>query len=117
MVRLQISLFFLFEKYGLILFGQSLRVDVEQEGEYVVIDIEDNAGGIDSKIISKIFTTKKEQGGTGLGLYIAKIIIEESMQGSLGVINTELGAKFKIKLLGDLDGDNKETQHIVRRRQ
>ena len=39
-----------------------------------------------------------QTGGTGLGLYIAKIIIEHNMQGELEVYNTEQGALFTIKI-------------------
>jgi len=68
----------------------------------IVISICDNAGGIDEKIIDRIFepyfTTKLKNQGTGLGLNIAKIIIEEHFYGSLNVVNNEDGACFKIAL-------------------
>jgi signal transduction histidine kinase len=41
--------------------------------------------------------------GTGLGLYIAKMIIENSMDGELGVKNTALGAKFRIGVKSGAD--------------
>ncbi len=66
------------------------------------INIEDNAGGIEKENIKHIFdpyfTTKKGTGGTGLGLYIANIIIEQNMQGTLTVSNTKKGAKFEISI-------------------
>lgn len=72
---------------------------------YVVVEIEDNAGGIDETHIEKIFeayfTTKANEGGTGLGLYIVKTIIEEHYQGSIAVKNTEKGAKFSILIKND----------------
>lgn len=68
----------------------------------IILDIEDNAGGVPSEIISKIFnpyfTTKNQNVGTGLGLYIAKNLIEESMQGSLEVKNIHNGALFRITI-------------------
>ena len=43
-------------------------------------------------------STKKESGGTGLGLYIAKIIITEHFNGSLEANNTDDGVVFTISL-------------------
>lgn len=66
------------------------------------LSIEDNAKGIPSEIIDKIFepyfTTKHPSVGTGLGLYMASTIIKESMQGKLYVENTQEGAKFFIEI-------------------
>lgn len=70
--------------------------------EELHISIEDNAGGIDHENIAKIFdpyfTTKMQTGGTGLGLYIAKIIIEHNMKGEILVSNTNHGALFTISI-------------------
>jgi signal transduction histidine kinase len=67
-----------------------------------IIEISDNAGGIDNKIIDKIFepyfSTHKESESMGLGLYMSKFIIEESCGGTLEVLNTKEGAKFTITL-------------------
>ena len=64
------------------------------------IKISDDAGGIDKKIIDKIFepyfSTKKQN--DGIGLYIAKTIIEKEMGGKLSVENKNKGAIFKITL-------------------
>jgi len=65
-----------------------------------VLEIEDNAGGVEEKYMQRIFepyfTTKHRSMGTGLGLYISKMIIENSMDGELSVNNTVKGAKFRI---------------------
>ncbi len=65
-----------------------------------LLEISDNAGGIDKEIIERIFepyfTTKHQSMGTGLGLYIAKMIIERSMGGTIEAENTLEGAKFSI---------------------
>ncbi|MGZ8547035.1 MAG: sensor histidine kinase [Sulfuricurvum sp.] len=64
--------------------------------------VEDNAGGIESTDIEKIFdlyfTTKSADKGTGLGLYMCRYIIEESFGGTISVENTTKGAKFVIEL-------------------
>ena len=64
------------------------------------ISICDNAGGIDLDIIDRIFepyfTTKEQGKGTGMGLYISKMIIEDNMDGTLSAQNIENGALFKI---------------------
>ena len=68
--------------------------------EKLEIEILDNGGGIKNEIISRIFepyfTTKKD--GMGLGLYMAKIIIEEKMNGMITVRNDSNNVVFTIKL-------------------
>ena len=51
-------------------------------------------------IFDPYFTTKHSSKGTGLGLYISKLIIEKNMGGELSVQNDEHGAVFKIVVLG-----------------
>jgi len=79
---------------------KEIRLFAESEGGVLLIAVEDNAGGIDNidKVFDPYFTTKEQTGGTGLGLYIAKIIIEHNMQGELLATNTENGARFELHL-------------------
>lgn len=60
-----------------------------------IITIEDNAGGIPKDIIEKIydpyFTTKHALKGTGLGLYVVKMLMKQSMQGSVDIKNHKEG--------------------------
>jgi len=64
------------------------------------VTVADNGGGIPAEIISKIFdpyfTTKGPQGGTGIGLFMSKAIIEKNMGGSLAARNSAQGAEFRI---------------------
>jgi len=66
------------------------------------ITISDNGGGIPKEILSRIFepyfTTKEQGKGTGMGLYMSKMIIEENMNGALQVHNGPKGAVFTIIL-------------------
>ena len=61
----------------------------------------DNATGIEKEIRDRIFepyfTTKEQGEGTGIGLYMSKVIIEENMGGTLSAVNQkEGGASFII---------------------
>jgi len=65
-----------------------------------IVSIRDNAGGVPKRVKDKIFepyfTTKHQSSGTGIGLYMSKIIIENNFGGQLSVINESGGANFKI---------------------
>jgi len=75
-------------------------VTVNSTDAEVVLSIEDNAGGINKKNLEKIFephfSTKED--GSGIGLYLVKLIIEKSFEGKISVFNTDKGACFKLYL-------------------
>lgn len=79
-----------------------IKIKTYKEEKNAVFEIEDNGGGVDNKIMSKIFdpyfSTKDKQSGTGLGLYMSKTIIENHCCGSLECLNTKDGARFRIIL-------------------
>ena len=72
------------------------------ENGNIVLCVEDNGGGIDEAIMDKIFdpyfSTKEGKDGTGLGLYMSKIIVEEHCGGTLNVENRSDGVVFTIAM-------------------
>ncbi len=69
--------------------------------EIVEIRISDNGGGIDKEIMHKVFEpyfSTKGKNGTGLGLYMSKMIIENKLGGNLMVSNNAAGAEFIIEI-------------------
>lgn len=85
-----------------------IHINVYDEQEYVSSEICDNGGGIDAAILPKVFdpyfSTKDEKTGTGLGLYMSKMIIEEHLHGSIEASNNkDGGACFKVRLLKKYD--------------
>ncbi|WP_321779412.1 ATP-binding protein [Sulfurimonas sp.] len=82
----------------------AIQIDISMlsDDEDVILSISDNAGGIQKDIISKLFnpyfTTKHQAMGTGLGLHIAKMIIEDNMNGSIDATNNKNGATFTIRI-------------------
>ena len=78
--------------------GKHINIHVETKKNGAQIKISDDAGAISKDIISFIFdpyfTTSKD--GTGLGLYMAKVIIEDKMDGKINVYNYFDNAVFDI---------------------
>ena len=77
-----------------------IHISVTQKDNRSFVSIRDNAGGVKPEVLSKIFdlyvSTKPE--GSGLGLNIAKSVIEKNMDGKLEVKNVDNGAEFSILL-------------------
>lgn len=90
----------------------SIRCTTDER--YCTISVEDTGGGIDASIIDKIFdpyfTTKFESQGTGIGLYMAKTIIEKHFLGKLSVYNTVKGACFEIRLNREAKKENVKSE-------
>ena len=83
-------------------FNARVRISLKQVGNEYVIDISDNGGGISKSVQEKMFesyyTTKHSSEGTGIGLYMARSIIEQEYNGSLDVKNLDDGTCFTIHL-------------------
>ena len=64
------------------------------------IIVKDNAKGIEENILNKIFdpyfTTKEKHKGTGLGLYMSKMILEKNINATIKATNLDEGVEFKI---------------------
>jgi signal transduction histidine kinase len=79
-----------------------LKITIEKDDKNICIDFYDNGTGIKEGLLSKIFenrfTTKESIGGSGVGLAMARLIIEDKMQGKISAQNYEGGACFRITL-------------------
>lgn len=85
-------------------------IDLYKKGNFIIIEIYDNAKGISKEIIQKVFepyfTTKHQSHGTGIGLYMTQDIIVKLLDGKIEALNKEFiykktkytGACFKITL-------------------
>jgi PAS domain S-box-containing protein len=77
-----------------------IELEVRAENGKAVLVVRDNAGGIAPEIQEHIFepyfTTREK--GTGIGLYMSKMMIEQNMHGYLTFRNTAEGAEFRVEL-------------------
>ena len=79
-----------------------IKINLKKDNNYIIIQVQDNGDGVPEELLDRIFepyfTTKFKSQGTGIGLYMSKVIIEENMKGSLIAKNTLPGAMFEILL-------------------
>ena len=80
----------------------TLKEELILDKKYALLEVKDNAGGISKENIDKIFdpyfTTKYKSQGTGLGLFMSKMIIEKSLEGELSHKNIDDGSLFTISI-------------------
>jgi C4-dicarboxylate-specific signal transduction histidine kinase len=81
---------------------KNISIKISKSNTSAIIIFEDNAGGIDDSILDKIFepyfTTKHQSNGTGLGLFMSKMIIEKSLNGTISALNIKNGMQFVMKI-------------------
>ncbi len=81
---------------------KDITIALNETSSNITIKIDDNAGGIPIKIIDKIFepyfSTKKNKNGTGLGLYMSKMIVEDHLRGELFVKSENGSTTFSVIL-------------------
>jgi len=79
-----------------------IHIRITSENGRSIVYIRDNCGGIPEDIMPKIFdpyfTTRAPDRGTGIGLYMSKVIIEQNMGGNLTASNTGDGVEFRIEV-------------------
>ncbi len=79
-----------------------IRITVNKKEDFFVIEIADNGGGIDEKLLpDKLFepyVSTKGSNGTGIGLSMSRTIIQKHANGRLEAYNRENGAVFRILL-------------------
>ncbi|MDD5462244.1 MAG: AAA family ATPase [Methylococcales bacterium] len=83
-----------------------IMIRLTQEDGLVRLAITDNGGGIDEEIMPRLFEPyfSTKEGGTGIGLYMSKMIIENSMGGHIEVRNHQDGGEFSI--VTPINGNN-----------
>lgn len=79
-----------------------ISIMLDRDTDYCIVRIRDNAGGIAPEVINKLFipyfTTKTKNNGTGLGLYMSRMIIQDHCNGLLEVKSVDRETVFTIKL-------------------
>lgn len=81
---------------------REITITTKREKGFALIEVQDNAGGIAKENIEKIFepyfTTKHKSRGTGLGLFMSKMICEQGLGGTLDVKSKKNTTTFSIKI-------------------
>jgi C4-dicarboxylate-specific signal transduction histidine kinase len=77
-----------------------LSIRIYREDNKAILTVTDNAGGIPAELLGTLFDayiTSKEN-GSGIGLYLSRLIVEKKLGGSISARNIEGGAEFKVEI-------------------
>jgi PAS domain S-box-containing protein len=81
---------------------REISISTKKEENFAVIKLQDNAGGIPKENLEKIFepyfTTKHKSRGTGLGLFMSKMICEQGLNATIDVESKKNTTTFSIKI-------------------
>ena len=81
--------------------AENVTIRPRKEDGGITIDISDDGPGISAgnrdKIFTPFFTTRRESGGTGLGLVICRSLLRAA-GGSIDVLPAEKGAHIRLRL-------------------
>jgi len=78
-----------------------VNLSVKEIDNSILINITDNAGGIEDENLPKLFEpyfSTKGKNGTGLGLYMSQMIIQKQFRGDISVETSSTGSTFIIKI-------------------
>jgi signal transduction histidine kinase len=78
--------------------GGEIRIHLSATGGFGCLTVSDTGGGIPEELLDRIFEPyfSTHASGTGIGLYMSRQIIEESMGGRISARNIEGGAEFTV---------------------
>ena len=80
---------------------KEITIEIKEKDNIAIFTIENFGKNIKEEFLDKVFepyfTTKDRKKHQGIGLYMSKMLIEDSMNKKLKVVNTKTGVKFIIK--------------------
>ncbi|MEH6624835.1 MAG: ATP-binding protein [Motiliproteus sp.] len=81
----------------------TIHIDARIEGDELLLVYTDNGCGMDSEVQSHLyeafFTTKREQGGSGLGTHMIKTLVDDALSGSIVMVSSPgQGVEFRIRM-------------------
>jgi len=80
-----------------------IRITIQKQGNILLLHFRDSGRGMDEAVLKKIydpfFTTKRNRGGTGLGLHIVHNLVCQTLMGQITCVSSPgKGTEFQIKI-------------------